>query len=85
MAEVYYKKVTRVIEYYVILCFVLITFVPLLHFAWVPSFTRIIYFTGFPLLILLILGSFVKESIIHLIEKLVEEKSPDSHTKDRKK
>jgi len=83
MAEIYYRKVTRVIEMYVIFCFVLITFVPLLNFGWVSPFTKFIYYTGFPLLILLILASLVKDSIVKLIERFITEDSLETGMKKR--
>ncbi len=84
MAEIYYKKVTRIIEMYVIFCFVLITFVPLLNFSWVFPFTKFIYYTGFPLLILLILASLVKDSIIKIIERFIGEEDTATRLNKRK-
>ncbi len=72
MAEKYYKKAMRVLEYYVLLCFILITFIPLLDYSWVPGFTKFIYMTGFPLLIFLFIVSIVKEPILNLISKFIE-------------
>ncbi len=66
----YYKVVSRVVEYYVVLCFILISFVPLLNYSWVPSFTRFIYFTGFPLLIILLIVSSIKDSFINFLVKI---------------
>ncbi len=66
----YYKVVSRIVEYYVVLCFILISFVPLLNYSWVPSFTRFIYFTGFPLLIILLIVSSMKDSFINFLVKL---------------
>ncbi len=71
MLEKYYKKVTRVVEFYVILSFVLIAFVPLLNFSWVPPFTKFIYFTGFPLLVILLLISLVKDSLLGFLAKMI--------------
>ncbi len=72
MVEEYYKKVMRIIEYYVLLCFILITFVPLLEFSWVQGFTSFIYMTGFPLLIMLFLISLVKDPLLNFITKLIK-------------
>ncbi len=72
MAELVYRKVIRVVEYYVLLSFILITFVPLLNFSWVPAFTKFIYMTGFPLLILLFLVGMVKEPILKFLSKILE-------------
>ncbi len=66
-AEAIYTRVTRISELYIFLCFVLIAFVPLLEYDWVPGATKFIYFTGFPLLIILLLASLVRESIIKLL------------------
>ncbi|GAB4340542.1 MAG: hypothetical protein Kow0037_26480 [Calditrichia bacterium] len=73
-AEAIYKKTVRIIEYYVLICFILITFVPLLNFGWVQGFTSFIYFTGFPLLLLLFFGSMVKEPILRLIANRISGK-----------
>ncbi|GAB4363269.1 MAG: hypothetical protein Kow0042_00990 [Calditrichia bacterium] len=72
MAEHYYKKAIRVVEYYVLICFILITFIPLLNYSWVPPFVKFIYLTGFPLLIMLFLVSLVKEPLLKLITNLIE-------------
>jgi hypothetical protein len=72
LVEKYYRKVMRFLEYYVLLCFILVTFVPLLNFNWVPVFIKLIYFTGFPLLILIFMISIFKESLQTLILKLLE-------------
>jgi len=72
MAELVYKKVMRVVEYYVLLSFILITFVPLLNYSWVPAFTKFIYMTGFPLLIILFLISMVKEPLLKFLSKMLE-------------
>lgn len=72
MVEEYYKKIMRVVEYYVLFCFVIITFVPLLEYGWVPGFIKFIYMTGFPLLLLLLIVSLVKESLLNYIVRLLE-------------
>lgn len=61
----------RIAEYYVLACFVLITFIPLLNYSWVQGFTKFIYMTGFPLLLLLFLVSLVKDPLLNLISKFV--------------
>ncbi len=63
VVEFYYKRMMRILEYYVLLCFILITIVPLLHFSWVPVFVKLVYFTGFPLLIIIFVISLFKEPI----------------------
>ena len=72
VVELYYKKIMRILEYYVLLCFILITFVPLLNFGWVQTFTKFIYLTGFPLLIIIFIISLFKEAFQNLIIKIVE-------------
>lgn len=72
LVEKYYRKIMRFLEYYVLLCFILVTFVPLLNFKWVPVFIKLIYFTGFPLLIMIFMISIFKESLQALILKLLE-------------
>ncbi|MFN2128775.1 MAG: hypothetical protein ACK2TU_13030 [Anaerolineales bacterium] len=72
MVENYYKKIMRILEYYVLLCFILITFIPLLDFSWVQPFVKFVYLTGFPLLILIFAISLFKEPILAFILKFVE-------------
>ncbi len=71
MVDEYYKKAMRAVEYYVLLCFILITFIPLLNFSWVQGFIRFIYLTGFPLLIILFVVSMFKDSLINFIAGIV--------------
>jgi hypothetical protein len=71
-AEQYYKKGMRILEYYVLICFILVTFVPLLDFGWVPAFVKLIYFTGFPLLILIFIISLFKEPVKKMIANLLK-------------
>jgi hypothetical protein len=71
MAEQYYKRVMRILEYYVLLCFILVTFIPLLNFGWVPVFVKFIYFTGFPLLILIFVISLFKNPLQNMIERML--------------
>ena len=66
MVEFYYKRIMRILEYYVLLCFILVTFIPLLHFSWIPGFVKLVYFTGFPLLILIFIISLFKDPIQRL-------------------
>ena len=72
MVEIYYKKAMRIIEFYVLICFILITFVPLLNYSWVPGFTKFIYLTGFPLLILVFTVSLIKEPFLKLLSNIFE-------------
>jgi hypothetical protein len=69
VVEIFYKKAMRIIEYYVLLAFLLITFVPLLNYSWVPLFTKFVYMTGFPLLVLLFVISLVKEPLLNFISR----------------
>jgi len=79
MVDIYYKKITRIVEYYVIACFIIITIIPLFEYSWVPGFIKFIYFTGFPLLILLILISLVKDPLLNFVGKFV----PDTGKADQ--
>jgi hypothetical protein len=72
MVEFYYKKIMRILEYYVLLCFILITFVPLLHFSWIPGFVKLVYFTGFPLLVLIFIISLLKDPIQKLFASILK-------------
>ena len=72
VVDIYYKKITRIVEYYVIACFIVITIFPLFEYGWIPGFIKFIYFTGFPLLILLILISMVKEPFLNFIKNFTD-------------
>ncbi len=74
MVDMYYKKVMRILEYYVLSCFILVTFVPLLNFSWIPGMVKLIYFTGFPLLLLIFLISLFKDPIQNLLARVIENK-----------
>ncbi len=80
MVETYYKNISKIIEYYVILCFVLITFVPLLNYGWVAPFVHFIYYTGFPLLLLLLLFSLIKEPFLNWLSRIIE---PELHKTEK--
>ena len=72
VVDMYYKKITRIVEYYVITCFIVITIFPLFEYSWIPGFIKFIYFTGFPLLILLILISMVKDPLLNFVKRFAE-------------
>lgn len=72
MIEMYYQRITRIAEYYIFLCFIIITIVPLFEYSWVPPFIRFIYFTGFPLLVLLLLVSIVKDALLDMLKNRFE-------------
>ncbi|RMG62786.1 MAG: hypothetical protein D6715_11955 [Calditrichaeota bacterium] len=72
MAEQLYRKISRIVETYIIISFVLITIVPLLNYSWVPAFVKVVYFTSFPLLILLLIASLAKDLILRLLERWLE-------------
>jgi len=67
----YYRRLTRIIEYYVITCFFIIVVVPLFHYDWINPFMKFIYFTGFPLLILLILVGLFKDALLDYIDRFI--------------
>ncbi len=83
MVEMYYRRITRVVEYYILFCFIIITVVPLLNYSWVPGFIRVIYFTGFPLLLALILISLVKDAFLEMLKRRFE--SPTSPSSSHRK
>ena len=68
----YYQLIVRIIESYIFLCFILITVIPLFEYTWVPIFIRVVYLTGFPLLLLVLLISFIKEPLLNYFEKKFE-------------
>ncbi len=67
--ELYYKRFVRFVEYYILLCFVIITIFPLLEYSWIPGFIRVVYLTGFPLLIIVVLISLFKEPLLDALNK----------------
>jgi hypothetical protein len=71
MVETYYKKIMRILEYYVLACFIMVTFVPLLNFGWIQGFVRLIYFTGFPLLILIFIIGLLKNPIQDMFTRII--------------
>lgn len=84
MVDVYYKRVTRIIEYYIFLCFIIITIFPLLEYSWIPLFIKFIYFTGFPLLLLLLVVSMVKDAFLGMLKRRFEEPQKESKSTGRK-
>lgn len=84
MVDAYYRRVTRVVEYYIFLCFIIITIFPLLEYSWIPLFIRFIYFTGFPLLILLLVVSIVKDAFLGMLKRRFEEQQKESKSAGRK-
>lgn len=81
MVELYYKRITRIVEYYIFLCFLLITVIPLLEYSWVGPFVKFIYFTGFPLLLLLLLVSLVRDSLLEFMKRRFEPKASGENRK----
>ena len=77
-----YNKIMRIFEYYILFCFVMIMILPLFNYPWVAPVTRFFYFTGFPLLILLLIVSLFKDSLLEFLEK--KSASSNSATKSRK-
>lgn len=72
MLDKTYTKITRIMEAYIILCFLLVTVVPLFEYDWVAPFIRFIYFTGFPMLLILIFASLVKDNILDNLKRKYE-------------
>ncbi len=81
MVEQYYKRITRIVEYYIFLCFLLITVIPLLEYSWVGPFVKFIYFTGFPLLLLLLIVSLVRDTLLDFMKRRFE----SEHSQDNRK
>ncbi len=75
LVEQYYRKIMRVVEFYVMISFVIITIVPLLDYSWVPPFIKFVYFTGFPLLILLFIISLFKDSLLDFLARRLSSKN----------
>ncbi|RMF59045.1 MAG: hypothetical protein D6748_07320 [Calditrichaeota bacterium] len=85
MVEMYYKRIVRFVEYYIFFCFVLITVIPLLEYSWVQPFTRFIYFTGFPLLLLLLIVSLVRDPLIEFLKRKYETSEQPAREKTTRK
>ncbi len=64
-----YSKIMRLFEYYILLCFVMIMILPLMDYQWVAPVTRFFYFTGFPLLLVLLIVSLFKDVLLDFLEK----------------
>lgn len=67
--ELYYNRFVRFVEYYILICFIIITIFPLLEYSWIPGFIRVIYLTAFPLLIIVVLTSLFKEPLLEVLNK----------------
>ena len=76
-----YRRIMRFFEYYILFCFVMIMILPLFDYSWVPPVTRFFYFTGFPLLLFLLIVSLFKDSLLDFLEKKY---SSTNTTKQRK-
>ena len=64
-----YSKMMRLLEYYILICFVMIMILPLFDYPWVAPITRFFYFTGFPLLLMLLIISLFKDGLLNYLEK----------------
>lgn len=82
MVEAYYKRVIRAAEYYIFACFILIAVVLpfLVEKSWVDGYIKFIYFTAFPLLVILLLVSLFKEPLVVLLERLFGSGAPKNKT-----
>jgi hypothetical protein len=80
MVEMYYKRIVRIAEYYIFLCFIIIAIVLpfMLEYDWVDSYIKFIYFTAFPLLIILLVVSLIKEPFLTILKNRFEEPSNPS-------
>lgn len=85
MAEMYYKRIIRIVEYYIFICFIFITVIPLLEYSWVPGFVKFIYFTGFPLLLLLLVVSLIRDPLIEFFNRRLGDASSPKEDKSSRK
>ena len=87
MVETYYKRVVRIAEYYIFLCFILIAvLLPfLLEFSWVDRYVKFIYFTAFPLLVILLIVSLFKEIVLDVLKRRFENPPQQDRKPTRKK
>ena len=86
MVEMYYRRIVRVAEYYIFLCFILIALLLpfLLKYSWVDKYVKFVYFTAFPLLVILLIVSIFREPVIDLLQRLFENPKEDRTTARRK-
>ena len=84
MVETYYKKITRFAEYYIFLCFIIITIIPLLEYNWVPGFIKVIYFTGFPLLLILLIVTLTKDAVVDMLKRRFETSNGRSNPSEKR-
>lgn len=87
MVEMYYRRVVRVAEYYIFLCFILIALILpfLLKYSWVDKYVKFVYFTAFPLLVILLIVSIFREPVIDLLKRFFENPQKDDRTAPRRK
>jgi fumarate reductase subunit C len=74
MVEIFYKRIVRVAEYYIFFCFILIAVILpfLLDYKWIDSYVKFIYFTAFPLLVILLVVSLFKEVVLDILKRRFE-------------
>lgn len=87
MVEAYYKRVVRIAEYYIFLCFILIAVILpfLLEFSWVDRYVKFIYFTAFPLLVILLIVSLFKEVVLDVLKRRFEAAQREEKKPPRKR
>lgn len=87
MVEIYYQRVVRVAEYYIFLCFILIALILpfLLKYSWVDRYVKFVYFTAFPLLVILLIVSIFKDPVIDLLKRLFENPQEENRTDPRRR
>lgn len=87
MVEMYYRRAVRIAEYYIFLCFILIALILpfLLKYSWVDRYVKFVYFTAFPLLIILLIVSIFRDPVIDLLKRLFENPQEQNRTDSRRK
>jgi hypothetical protein len=87
MVEMYYKRIVRVAEYYIFLCFILIAVILpfLLDYKWIDGYVKFIYFTAFPLLVILLIVSLFKEVFLDILKRRFENPAKEEKAESRRK
>jgi hypothetical protein len=87
MVEMYYKRIVRVAEYYIFLCFILIAVILpfLLDYQWIDGYVKFIYFTAFPLLVILLIVSLFKEVFLDILKRRFENPAKEEKAESRRK
>jgi hypothetical protein len=87
MVEMYYRRIVRIAEYYIFLCFILIAIILpfLLDYKWIDGYVKFVYYTAFPLLVILLIVSLFKEVVLDILKRRFEKASKEKDTESGRK